>query len=364
MRSISFLQFHRLGLLFLIVGLSYGGLTACNLSSVSLVNLTNAPGGTYNITMQICVGGGITGTILGGDNNTNDFFFSVSSPGVVINSFTPMLTGDSTGCVNNAVLVGPQPALNADAGVLYTNGSACSYTCISSTAACGLVHSDCKVVVLNVNQIPDSIRVYGLEGAGNPFAGCYSDADMLLDFNTLLPLIWGEIGYRWTPEGLRLEWGTMDEKDNAFFVVEQSDDLNHWKRKGVVPAGKSPVARQTYHFVDEPTAKTTYYRLKQVDQNGQFSYSSRLLVHPDKNSSPIKVYPNPVSEVLLIKGIPAESGKIMLFTLHGQRLELPVQYINNTHQLDLTGLPAGLYLLRVQQDPRGSWEEKIRVIKD
>ena len=159
---------------------------ACDASDVQLDSIVPA-GNEFDIYVTLCVGGGVLGTTTGADNFTMTFafgFYAPSCQSFCISQFTPSVTGDSTGEVMNAFDAGPAFTGNymTDGTIAYLDNGG-FFTCINATSACGLPHQQCDQYRFRVNAIPDSIRVFGIEGAGNPFAGCFPNSDMLLDLS-------------------------------------------------------------------------------------------------------------------------------------------------------------------------------------
>ncbi|UKN00556.1 T9SS type A sorting domain-containing protein [Paracrocinitomix mangrovi] len=91
-----------------------------------------------------------------------------------------------------------------------------------------------------------------------------------------------------------LHWVTKSEIDNDYFTVERSADGISWEALyNVDGAGNSSY---TIHYSDTdnlPLYGVSYYRLKQTDFNGDFSYSPIVSVQ-DENINEISLYPNPV----------------------------------------------------------------------
>ena len=80
-----------------------------------------------------------------------------------------------------------------------------------------------------------------------------------------------------TAEGaaVRLVWATASEKNSARFEVERSTDGRTFAAIGAVAAAGSSTALRSYELLDATlpaSTATLYYRLKQVDQDGSFSY--------------------------------------------------------------------------------------------
>ncbi|MEL7532511.1 MAG: T9SS type A sorting domain-containing protein [Bacteroidota bacterium] len=330
---------------------------SCSNSSLTLNGVNVLGGGLFELDVRLCVGGGILGTTLGAGNRTNTFAFSFSGTGIVVSSFTASVSSDSTLCLANGMLAGPQPSLNADEAVLYVP-SGCDFNCISSTAVCGLPHSDCKDYLFTVNLIPDSIRAYGIEGAGNPFGGCLNISGMLIDFTAALDVEWGVLSSQWQADQLQLQWQTNKEENNDYFIVERSFDLIEWESRGQVASQGNSDSPQQYEFFDEANPLRTYYRVKQIDQDGQYSYSSRIAVSPFVNG--LKVYPNPSADYFTISGLANGYQQISLFNQMGQ--EVLQRSISDQDQLQIgvSELPRGIYLVRVKGS-LGSWQERIIV---
>jgi len=90
-------------------------------------------------------------------------------------------------------------------------------------------------------------------------------------------------------------WATLTEVQNRHFVVEKSYDGIKFDSIGIVAGIGNSNRYKSYSFTDNRFSSNAYYRLKQVDFNGGYSYSPTVyLVNTDK-SEPWKVYPNPFS---------------------------------------------------------------------
>lgn len=98
---------------------------------------------------------------------------------------------------------------------------------------------------------------------------------------------------------VNLNWSTSAEKDNERFDIERSVDNVHFTGIGSVKGSGTTLQTQHYNYQDnvqEFTQKEIshiYYRLKQVDFNGQFEYSSVEAVELDKPANRFSIYPNP-----------------------------------------------------------------------
>lgn len=103
-----------------------------------------------------------------------------------------------------------------------------------------------------------------------------------------------------------LSWATAEELNNRGFQIESSSDARNWRSLGFVESKKqagSTSKKIDYQFVDEaPAFGQNYYRLKQVDLDGTYEYSSILSAWIDAKTQ-IVLHPNPTSSKLLIQGL-------------------------------------------------------------
>jgi len=92
-----------------------------------------------------------------------------------------------------------------------------------------------------------------------------------------------------------VEWKTASEINNDYFIIERSRNGFEWdehsRQKGKINSNEL----NFYSVLDEnPFNGITYYRLKQVDFNGEFSYSEIIKIK-SFNDLEVMVYPNPTN---------------------------------------------------------------------
>ena len=152
---------------------------------------------------------------------------------------------------------------------------------------------------------------------------------------------------------VQLNWKTAAEINNDYFIVERSIDGENWKevlnRSG---AGNSSTIID-YNGVDEnPYIGITYYRLKQVDFDGKYTYSKIKVIKLDNDQlSSVTVYPNPFSNQITIKGSNIEMEEYHLYNLLGNDVTNQVRIIQSTDRsiiLDVSSLPSGAYLVKTK----------------
>ncbi|GAA4383024.1 endonuclease [Hymenobacter koreensis] len=119
------------------------------------------------------------------------------------------------------------------------------------------------------------------------------------------------------PQRVAVTWQTAEEQQNAGFVVEKSVDGRHYKAASELLPGSSGTQLRTYRWHDA-FAGAAYYRLRQLDLNGQVHLSQPQYVAGGAAAA-LQLYPNPVNGVVTLLGLPTEGAvTLSLYTAHGQ----------------------------------------------
>ena len=149
----------------------------------------------------------------------------------------------------------------------------------------------------------------------------------------------------WADAGdVRLAWETVAEERTAGFEVQRSPDAERWQTLGFVRAAGFAADESTYDFVDEgPLHALGYYRLKQLDDDGGYTYSPVISVGRAAVQS-LTVYPTLVTDRLRWSG--AEGGRFWIYDAYG-RLVREGTAGGTSIAVDL---PAGVYHFRLQTD--------------
>ena len=154
------------------------------------------------------------------------------------------------------------------------------------------------------------------------------------------------------PAAVRLRWATATELNNAGFTVERSLDARTFAAIGTVAGAGTSTARRDYALLDAklPAGTTLlYYRLRQTDLSGDFSYSPVRAVALAPLAAGFVVYPTkvPVGEAAtyLYTG-PTEPATLEVLDLVGRVVRTMVADGRAQGTVPLTGLATGSYLLR------------------
>lgn len=336
---------------------------ACDRTQYVLDSMT-FDGTNYTIYSTFCVGGGIIGSTRGADNWTGTFAFGVyGAPSMTFGGFfPPSMTSDTTACTNNATTF--SGSFGANFGVAYLSPG-CFYTCVSSTALCGRPHSDCTQFQITVSEVPDSIRLFGMEGTGNPIAGCYPNPDMLIDFTTL-PVVWSSFDAQEKNDVVEVNWSTVQEINNDYFRVMRAGDNGNWDEIGQIEASNNSEQGMSYTFIDEnPLQGLNQYKIVQVDIDGRTSETEivSLTFVMDVDLEWRQVGPVPTVDYLDLSFVSNMEFpmNLQLFNLKGEKVlgqDIIAKYGLNKMTLDLTVISEGVYFLRLK-GARGSLNKKI-----
>lgn len=160
-------------------------------------------------------------------------------------------------------------------------------------------------------------------------------------------------------EKVDLRWATASESNNDYFTVERSKDGELWANLLVVDgAGTSSFLIEYLDFDHKPLNGTSYYRLKQTDYDGKFTYSNISVVHYTNGSGlDVTVFPNPNdgnSFNLEFTGFGDEEVLIVIRDVIGREYYSKAYLVNekNTiYAVSLTDkLPSGTYLITASSD--------------
>lgn len=164
-----------------------------------------------------------------------------------------------------------------------------------------------------------------------------------------LPVEWASFTAHESANTNRLEWATATEINNDRFVIERSAQGKDWEVIGEKAAVGNTTTLSEYSFIDyEPLFSQSYYRLKQVDLDGQSSYSKVVSVVRDINAVQISTFPNPFTSKVTIANLPSGAGIIVAInTLEGEVKYSTMLDVDRQIELDLADLREGMYILRI-----------------
>jgi hypothetical protein len=156
---------------------------------------------------------------------------------------------------------------------------------------------------------------------------------------------------------VRLYWSTEIEINNDYFIVQRSEDgLNFTEVARVDGAGNSTNTLSYEAFDTKPLNGVVYYRLKQIDCDGKYSYSPNIAVTAVQTSAEdMTVFPNPSNGIVNIQfATQARDISIVVYDMNG-RITHNFAFLNTeqvfSQKLDLTNnVVPGQYFIRLIAD--------------
>jgi hypothetical protein len=152
-----------------------------------------------------------------------------------------------------------------------------------------------------------------------------------------------------------LFWETASEKNNIGFDVEKSTDGVSFQKIGFVKGQGTSVSLQPYQFTDKAIWDLSYYRLKQLDASGPWTYSNTISIAAEaKTENLLEIFPNPTDGFLNVNfsSNSTQSIDIELVNALGQVVQQHTQAAEmgaNRFSMQLFGQVSGMYTLRVVQ---------------
>ena len=207
---------------------------------------------------------------------------------------------------------------NNASGTFFFDVSAFSATATSVSLA----------VTMDVNGASDEVELDNVVVMGIP--------------SVQLPVTLTAFNAKPTTSGAMLEWTTASEENNDYFSVEMSRDAATFNESAQVKGNGTTESLQTYTFeYSNLTAGTYYFRLRQVDYDGQFSFSdvASLIVTGER-------------DFVMVSNVVLQSVELDVSTPR------PVRVLNmagavvaefastaGRNNLDVSSLPQGMYIL-------------------
>jgi hypothetical protein len=168
---------------------------------------------------------------------------------------------------------------------------------------------------------------------------------------TILPLHWINFNVHANNKSQAfLNWQVSNQLDNKGFYIESSTDQSNWKELGFVASrtiNNQSIEQYSFsHFMSNKAA--TFYRIRQQDFDGNFSYSWVRAVKIEEKDA-VLISPNPAKSVINVEcnSISVDQGRI--FDLTGRVIQkFPLKTGNN--KVDVSQLKAGVYFLSTIHD--------------
>jgi len=163
-----------------------------------------------------------------------------------------------------------------------------------------------------------------------------------------------------TGEGVLLNWVTSTELNNDYFTIERSNDLIYFTDVGTVDGSGTSNSLVDYELLDADSLGygVYYYRIKQVDYNGDYEYSYIVYVEINNDTETL-VYPTESRGLFTVNsGI---QGLSMVICNEKSEVVLSDTLKLGENKVDMSSQATGIYFVKLFND---SGENRvIKVIK-
>lgn len=208
---------------------------------------------------------------------------------------------------------------------------------------------------------------FGAGAAGAPPAGSGTLPIDLIDFEVYC-----------NKNDKELVWSTASEINNHYFLIERSIDAKSFEAIGKVDGSGNSNELKEYSYRDNTyeseNKEKVYYRLKQIDSDGEYSYSPIISVQclkgniADLNDFVLSAYPNPVQDILHLtaENVSSKYLSVKVYNTYGdvifERQNLNSGELNQYfyEKIDCSKFASGVYLLSVTCDKS---TQTLRIIK-
>jgi hypothetical protein len=323
----------------------------------------NANSGGPGLTSEAC--GGMA-CFAGGENHSNWYVFRISTSGTLVFSVTPQNGTDDY----DFALFGPNvvcgslgtPVRCSDSYLGGATGLASPAIDVSEN-----VEGDKWLAPINV--LAGEIYYLLIDewtNTGQGFTISFNGSTATISCQPLpVSMLSFTAKYSEAKKGVDLEWATASEKDNAYFEVQRSiNGLNFAKIALVEGNGTTAIYHSYSAFDARPYYKEiNYYRLKQVDIDGQYNYSDIVAVVVEHPQTYFSISPNPITHEskILYNSMLADNWTLDIYNEMGKKVffqKLLSEQGPNDVKVPFTALSQGVYLIKMK-DSNQAYEGKF-----
>jgi hypothetical protein len=190
---------------------------------------------------------------------------------------------------------------------------------------------------------------------------------------SVLPVTYESFNAILNNNSVSLSWTTSEDIDNDHFEVEKSFDQSNFSTTGFVLGAQSVnkgIAQYSFEDKDKEISNHTviYYRLKQVDTKGRYTYSVVKMVRISNMSEQkisVQVMPNPYMDKLTVNFDSKNSGKaeIQMISASGTMVKKIESTINKGFNIvqvqNLSSQLPGMYVVNIIVNGKSIGTKKI-----
>ncbi len=149
---------------------------------------------------------------------------------------------------------------------------------------------------------------------------------------------------------VEVNWTTLSEINNEGFQIQHgTEGVDDFMSLQMIEGNGNSAYRQDYTTIlGNIPSGVNFFRLKQMDYEGNESYSDIISLYIEQDQEDIIISPNPItgSRFFVLNGGEIDKSQVSIFSLTGQRQSFQLTSNGAIHQINLPDLSAGLYILK------------------
>ncbi len=217
----------------------------------------------------------------------------------------------------------------------------CFYAVTGTTTGCVSITN----AGINVGSVYFELIFNNVNGSNGAGLLTFDDFRTNLGEAGALPVTFISFDAKKLTAGTQLTWKVGTESNVKLYEIEKNINGAGFTKVGFVTA----TGASSYSFTDQqPSEGTVLYRVRNVDLDGRFKYSTTINFRNGTASTLLKAFPLPARNLITVQHATAgNNAKINIAAPDGRNIKtlLPSQGAIQT-DINLTGLKAGIYILR------------------
>ncbi len=224
------------------------------------------------------------------------------------------------------------------------------------TTTCQTPYSGSSNITLTSGQ-SSTITIFLTKPTAGTTGGNYDFNDIQV-FGTALPVEFLSFDVSKKDRSSNIGFSTASETNNDYFTIERSLDGRDFEAIGEIKGAGNSTEQISYTFVDEnPLSGVNYYRIKQTDFDGKYSYSDvKAVIHGSNNRT--WVTPKNTSGIVTVE-TDLDNYELTVYSSMGQMVKKYSAY-SGKQSVDISELPNGIYYFVVHSTTS---QETIKVVK-
>jgi hypothetical protein len=179
---------------------------------------------------------------------------------------------------------------------------------------------------------------------------------------SVLPVLFNGFFVTRNNNNVILNWSTAQESNSSNFEVQRSLDGSKWTNIAIMMGAGNSNTVQQYSFTDKNmTAAVAYYRIKQVDLDGNYEYSTIKSIRVNETASATRIYANGNTVNIEFNKEVKNPITVRIINMNGQVVgQRDLQQASYRITLNMNNSVSGMYL--VQLNDNAGWNEVRKIV--